>query len=252
MSGPYPRYPELHATTCRLACSVLLGAPREFGKDAKAFVARLDPPLQVSGSLPTMDSPKCLILANHYCRGGFRAWWIALAISAALPVDIHWLMTEGWTYPDPVRSRTLAPLIRRLFRRVSRMYGFTTMPPMPPRPSEARERADAVRAVLRLARRSERVAIGLAPEGSDSDDGRLMPPPQGVGRFIALLGEAGLRPIPVGVYEDDDRLCLAIGPPFPLPGPSGDRRSDLDQQVASAVMRAIAACMPARLRGIYA
>jgi hypothetical protein len=73
---------------------------------------------------------------NHYARPGFHAWWLALALSAVVPTDVHWIMTAAWTYSDGFRARTVTPLSRWLFGRIAQVYGFTSMPPMPPDPKD--------------------------------------------------------------------------------------------------------------------
>ncbi|MBN1439985.1 MAG: hypothetical protein JW929_11305 [Anaerolineales bacterium] len=174
-------------------------------------------------------------------------------------------MTAAWTFPDPLRSRLLTPLSRWALARIARMYGFTLMPPMPPRPEDAGARADSVRRILRLARRS-RPDIALAPEGMDSPDGRLKPPPSGAGRFIAHLAALGYTPVPVGAYETDGAFCLRFGEPFRLPqtdavfktgsvfAPSGERVSgfreaeDRDRETDRIVMEKIAELLPPNLQ----
>jgi hypothetical protein len=98
-----------------------------------------------------------------------------------VPQDVHWVMTAGWTFPGQRRGRLLKPLTYWLFRRVAKVYGFTTMPPMPPNPKESLARARAVRQVLEYAERANRPIIGLSPEGRDFPTGQLGTPPPGVG-----------------------------------------------------------------------
>ncbi len=194
----------------------------------------------------------CVIAANHYHSLTFRSWWIALVLTASFGEEIHWVMSDAWTYPDPVRSRLITPLTRRVFRRLATNYGFTSMPPMPPRPHEVEARARAVLEVLTYVRRTPRPVLGLVPEGSDSADGSLMRPPEGVGRFLLLLVRAGLVIQPAGIYEELNRLRLRWGVPIrSLPVGGGDA-ADRDRLAADAVMRAIAACLPSSLRGAYA
>ncbi|OGO11530.1 MAG: hypothetical protein A2Y93_09445 [Chloroflexi bacterium RBG_13_68_17] len=242
-----PRYRYPLMPTLRIARDVLLGRRRRFGGDAKAFIRAMTPPLRVMGDIPRIGAEGAVILINHYYAPGFRAWWIALALSAVVETDLHWVMTEAWTYPDRAREQMLTPLSRRLFRRLAQVYGFTSMPPMPPRPWEVAARAAAVRSVLHLARRSPRPAIALAPEGGDAPTGSLMTPPPGAGRFIGLLAAAGLPLSAAGIYEQAGELCLHFGPPVDLT--STDAHDD--QRIAGRAMRAIAGCLPEGLRGAY-
>ncbi len=245
-----PRYPTLTRTTAAIAVSLLIGRQRCFVHDARAFVRRLRPPLQQHGTPLRYAPAGCVIAANHYHSRTFRSWWIALILTASLGEDIHWVMFDAWTYPDPVRSRLITPLTRRLFRRLARIYGFTSMPPMPPRPEEVDLRARAVREVLNHVRRTPRPVLGLIPEGSDSGDGSLMRPPPGVGRFFLLLTRARLVIQPAGIYEQGGALHLRWGGPLtslPLASSAEER----GRIAADTVMQAIAACLPTSLRGAY-
>jgi hypothetical protein len=246
-----PRYPRLTPTTLRLAASLVTGRPRSFRRDAREFVGRLRPVLRIEGASASIPDRGGVIVANHYFSPTFRAWWIALALTAAVDEEIHWVMAAAWTYPDPLRSRLITPLTRTLFERLAKTYGFTSMPPMPPAAREAAARARAVREVLRHVARESRPIIGLVPEGGDTATGDLAVPPPGVGRFLALLASRGLPLLPAGVFESDGGLCLRFGLPFTLPV-SGDLSPEIrDRQAADAVMRAIADCLPESLRGIY-
>jgi hypothetical protein len=234
----------------QIAAAILSGRQRNFSKDASDLACGLRPPLSVEGEIPDPSRSGWLIAVNHYNRPGFGAWWIALAVSVVFPGDIHWIVTSAWTYPDRLRSHLVTPLTQWVLKRLASTYGFTGMPPMPPRDWEAAERARSVRAVLRYVASSDRPIIGLAPEGSDSPDGALKPPPPGIGRFVGILATREFRLLPVGVFEQAGRLCLRFGDSQKLPlihGEPGAR----DHQMSEFVMRAIAACLPEHLRGVY-
>ncbi len=200
-----------------LAASVFFGLRRSFRLDGQACVNRLDPPLFVLGKENIPPAGPCLILFNHYYRPGYNAWWTALAIAATVPQDIHFAMTGELTFP----GKWYAPLgmagSRWLLKRISRIYGFTTMPPMPPRPKDVEARALSVRAFLAYAHSHPRAILALAPEGGDQPGGLLAWPPAGAGRFIALLTASGMPIVPVGVYEENGRLCLSFGKSYQCP-----------------------------------
>jgi 1-acyl-sn-glycerol-3-phosphate acyltransferase len=222
---------------------------RSFARDARMALSGLWPPLELDGAEHIPVCGPALVACNHYSRPGFDAWWIALAISAAVAhnrapgadPEIHWLMTAAWTYPEsPWKHRFITPLTKRAFRRAAQVYGFVPMPAMPPDPQEVEERARAVLATLRLARQLVYTGgmIGLAPEGRDTSGG-LGEPPEGAGRFIAHLVKAGLSVLPVGVSESHGHLRVSFGPVFVPQFPPGGREQD--RAVARQVMRAIAA-----------
>jgi 1-acyl-sn-glycerol-3-phosphate acyltransferase len=221
---------------------------RAFSRDAQVAVSQLRPQPEVLGSDHVPLHGPCLVTCNHYSRPGFEAWWIALAISAAIAAcrapdadgEIHWVMTAAWTFPESEwRRRLLTPLTRWAFARAAHVYGFVTMPPMPPAPDELAARAAAIRRTLRLARQlvGSGGMIGLAPEGQDVAE-RLGQPPPGAGSFIALLVRTGLPVLPVGVGERDGRLTVSFGPRFTPSIPP--RRADRDAAVAQQAMEAIA------------
>jgi hypothetical protein len=229
--------------------SAIIGQPRSFSKDACALIQRLDPPLTILGNYPSQPTQGMVVTMNHYSRPGFGAWWIALAVTAICPWNMHWIATSAWVYDDPLRSLFITPPSRWLLDRLTKIYGFTSMPPMPPRPQDLENRAQAVRNILRYVERTPLPVIGFAPEGADSKGGHLSPPPSGVGRFLAHLLKRGLKILPVGIYESDHGLILAIGsvlnPKIP------QNRQDQDHQLSHVVMHAIAALLPASLRGSF-
>ena len=143
------------------------------------------------------QSGPCLITFNHYYRPGFNAWWMALALAATVPVDIHFVMTGELTYP----GKWYAPLgqagSRWLLRRFSKIYGFTTMPPMPPREKDVAARARSVRETLAFARQHPQAVLGLAPEGGDQPGGVLQLAFARSGKVRPAAGRAGF-PHPAG------------------------------------------------------
>ena len=240
----------------RLVADVVWAAlalrPRSVARDATVALTGLRPALAVRGEENIPTQGPCLVACNHYSRPGFAAWWLALAISAAVAAqrapdadpEIHWVMTAAWTFPESGwRHRLLTPLTRWAFRRVAQVYGFVPMPPMPPDPREAEARAHAVLKTLRLARRmaQEGGLIGLAPEGMDTPGG-MGQPPAGAGRFVALLVEAGLPVLPVGVLESEGRLCASFGPVFVprIPPDRAERDRTVTRQVMDAIARQLA------------
>ena len=151
-SAEVPYYPSIVGAGLRAFASSLLtgvdGRPqRSFRADAMPLVAKIDPPVQVVGQEFIPTGGPCLLLSNHYYRPGFDAWTRALAISATVPVEVHWIITAALTYPKPLQDAIMRPLTRWILARVARVYGFFGMPPMPPDPRHAEARVAAVRAI---------------------------------------------------------------------------------------------------------
>lgn len=249
MDLPHYSYPP--RTVLGLAANVLFGRRRSFRADGQACLARLEPPLRLLRAENVPTSGPCLITFNHYYRPGFDAWWMALAIAATAPVDVHFIMTGELTYPGKWYAPLGMTLSRALLRRLSKIYGFTSMPPMPPRPKDVQARARSVRAALAYAKEHPHAILGLAPEGGDQPGGVLNWPPSGAGRFLALLEGAGFPILPVGTYEEAGEFCLQFGEPFRLRLPSGVTNEARDRATARIVMAAIARLVPARLRGEF-
>jgi 1-acyl-sn-glycerol-3-phosphate acyltransferase len=239
-----PKYPLPWSLVVQITGAILLLQPRSFQGDSQRFIAGLRPPLAISG-LEAVDYKKALLLTiNHYHRPGFRAWWLPLSVSAAVPCHIHWVMTAAWTFPGRPFSKQLSGLSRCLFRRIAAVYGFSTVPPMPPDPDEVGLRAQSIRSVLRYARRTPLPVIGFAPEGQDSPDGRLMWPPPGAGRFIHHLAQLGLEIVPIGAFEANHSFQINFGSPYRLEIPDHLPAHEVDNLVSRLVMRRIADLLP--------
>ena len=168
----FPKYGIPSGVVVGLAFATLLGLQRSFREDATRCVGRLKPPLQASGKGHIPQSGPCVVTVNHYHRPGFGAQWLALAISACVPREMHWLMTAEWTAPGKWYEPLKGLYSRLLLKYLSRVYGFTTMPPMPPRPKDLEARAQSVRKVLEYAKRHPDFVLGMAPEGVDQAGGK--------------------------------------------------------------------------------
>jgi hypothetical protein len=150
--------PIFNANSCCTASLTDPGRPR-YSAAAPAFAAyrragidcRRKLSLKVQGRTHLPAQGPFLLVTNHYTRPGFGVWWTGLALSATLPMELHWIITAGWT------GTPLEPLSRWLLRRVAQVYGLTAMPPMPPNPEEEAERAAAVRRVVAYARKVKRL-----------------------------------------------------------------------------------------------
>ena len=240
--------------------SLLLGQQRSFALDAQRLVEGIAPKpcLENADRIPL--SGAFVVVANHYYKPGYTAWWgmalIAAAIARVRPTDsdVTWLMANRWTYPDWLRSHLVTPLTHWLFTRMARTWGFVSMPPMPPRPQYVAEGARAVRQILSLlasAPDGHKPCIGFAPEGYDSPDGSLMEPPPGVGRLLLHLDKHGLPLLPVGVAEVDGVLTARFGQPFQLQVATNLDRTALDRLASAQAMTAIGAQLPRELWGAY-
>jgi len=222
-----------------------------FHNTAQYCIKLLNPPLKVLGQENIPKSGPLLLVTNHYTNPGFSSWWITLSSSSVVPVEIHWIMAAAWTSQDALYTHIVTPITFWAFARLAWVYGFTPMPPMPPRPSDVTARALAVRQVLAYVRSTQNPLIGLAPEGQDEIANGLIMPPDGVGRFIYHLSKAGLDILPIGVFEQDDRLCVHFGSPYHLNLPGKLSSDEKDIWVSKNVMSSIATLLPYEFRGIF-
>jgi len=250
----YPQYSLPKKAGIALAFDALLSRHRSFREDALVCIDQLEPPLRVLGWENIPQQGPCVITVNHYHHEGFSAEWLALAISATVPVDIHWVMTGEFTYPGKWYEWFGSLGSRFLLGHIASVYGFSTMPPMPPRPKDVEARATAVRKVLEYVRRAKDPILGLAPEGHDpvGRGGALAKPASGFGRFALLLSSAGLRFIPVGAHDEQGFFTIQFGEAYELDIPRGLSSDEKDAQAANIIMVRIAKLLPMHLRGEFA
>ncbi|RPI31851.1 MAG: hypothetical protein EHM70_10475 [Chloroflexota bacterium] len=246
-----PRYPLPLPPLLRLGWAILRKEKLSFRSEACDAARWLRPPIKVEGHEHIPNSGPCLVTINHFSRAGFYSVWLTLSVSSVVPVDIHWVISAAWTFRERPALKRLTPLSRWVFCRLSQVYSFTTMPPMPPDPADTAARARAVRRVLETIRCTPGGVIGLAPEGQDSPDGVLQRPHPGVGRFLTLLADAGLRFLPVGIFEENNALHLRFGPGYRLEAPPGLSAEQRDLQASQIVMKAIACQLPPHMRGEF-
>jgi len=237
------RYPFPWRVALPLLWDILQLNERPFQVDARACTDLLSPSPKILNPENIPLQGPALLVTNHYARPGFKAWWIALAISASVPPEIHWMMTNAWTFLGP-----LTPLSHWVLTRMAQVYGFTAVPAMSPRPKEIDERARAVRHILKIAH-SPGAVIALAPEGRDQPGGVLGSFPPGAGRFLEHIAQTCQPIVPIGVYEDDEALYLRFGSPFRLGKIIQSSTEERDQWVRQQVGTAIARLLPAHLRG---
>lgn len=251
----YPNYSYPPGLYARLVRDIVLLRPRDFHQDATLCIDRLQPPLHVSGHQNIPEQGRCVITINHYHRPGFGAQWLALGVSALVPVHVHWVMTGEFTdwRKKYLPSGPIGVMVSRiLLKRIADIYGFTTMPPMPPRPKDLQARVASVRAVLEYVRSAKDVMLGLAPEGYDPPNGILMRPAPGLGRFGLLLSKAGLTFLPAGAYEADGVFHLNFGEMYRLSVSNSLSVAEKDQWAMEIMMKHIAHLLPIHLRGEFA
>jgi hypothetical protein len=207
--------------------------------------------MRVFGDMNIPQKGPGVITCNHYYRPGFWSPWFPAAISAKVPVDIYWIMTNAFTYPGRWSGKLRRMISQWYLGEIARIYEFNGMPPMPPSPGEANQRAASIRKLMDMVRKNPFLMVGIAPEGGDQPGGILAFPPEGFGRLALALTDRGMPFYPVGAFEENGYLNLVFGKPFRLVIPQGVDRKSADRLASVQVMDAIAACLPERLRGPF-
>jgi hypothetical protein len=241
---PSLQYPSVNPTVLKCILWRLLGRNRSLKADAQRLCARVEPAIRYIGLENLNLARPFVVTANHYTRPGFSTAWIALSISAVLPAEVTWIMSNQWLFEGNPLAFALRPLMRFVLKGINDAYSFVPMPTIINGFSTSQERTAGVREVIRRLRKDPQTMIGITPEGMDSPIGGLALPPAGVGRFLFHLQEMGATMLPVSVYEEQGGLCVRFGEPYQLETPSGLSPSGFDLFIRKTVMSRIAKLMP--------
>lgn len=249
--NPRRFWPVFARTAGGLGWAILTNRRRSFRADAARLVGEGGFRIMVSGAENIPCRGPGVITVNHYWSPTFWAPWLAVILSALVPKDVYWTMTDAFTYPGKLFGGLRRGLSHILLIRVAKAYGFNTMPPMPPAPAEAALRTQSVRRLLDYARKHPACLIGLAPEGYDRPGGALDLPPEGVGRLCLALARNGYRFHPVGIYEEGGIVVVNFGASYQIAEQDQDMdRKEVDLAVRLQVTREISRCLPERLQDL--
>lgn len=195
---------------------------------------RISPPVLSCGAHNIPSGGGYVVMVNHYAREGFSTAWIAIALSALIPTEVTWVMTEEWVFQGHPLAFILRPVMRFVLGSLNKVFGFLPMPSIEAGYSEVTKRSAAVRRVIDYARKHPQAIIGIAPEGRDAHQPGVGDLPAGVGKFILYLNRMGLRILPAGITEDHGQLSVRFGEPYDLA--LSDAEGDIDEQ-ARAIVR---------------
>jgi len=244
------RYGASWANIIRGVSYILLGRPRSLSRDASyALMQTPVPPLvRLADNIP--ETGPLVLLANHYERPGLWMVWPAFLaghlVRERTGRDTHWIAIQEWESFSVWRIPVPPSIIRRVFERAFHTYGIIAMPSAD---TPAAGRASSMRAAAQLVHEGQ--IIGLMPEGDVGPTPELLEAREGVGSFLLLLAGRGARMLPVGIYEEDQRLVAHFGPAFELTAPTDLPKADRDQWARDRVMLAIRALLPEPLWGVY-
>jgi 1-acyl-sn-glycerol-3-phosphate acyltransferase len=226
-----PKYHFPFHLACGILGSLFLKTSRTLQRDATIFVRRYYSRIEIIGIENIPRSGPALVTMNHYAREGFSIVWAVLTISAKLPKNQLWLMTNTWTSRENGLDILRTIITKYLFKRIADIYGLITTPAMPPVESEIVERALSIRRVIQHVKNHPSTIVCLAPEGRDYPFSILGQPPPGTGKFVYQLANYLEKVIPVGVYEKCDKLIINFGPAYQL-----SKISDHDDEKISRIV----------------
>jgi hypothetical protein len=196
-----------------------------------------------------------ILVMNHYERAELGVWWPALLVTSVLPdtgggAPVCWLITNRF-YRFRLRGVRLPdPLVGWFLARVGARYGLILVARPP---AAAMGRAVALRRARRALDATPARPIASTPEGDHASGPVLSRPVATSGLALAWLSRGEVPIVPVGVYEDAaGALTARFGTAFTLPRSRSRASQQMRDSIADAVMVAIAACLPAELRGPYA
>lgn len=245
-----PSYRASWPSVIRGIIYILRGERRSLAHDALYAVADMPVPPMVRGEEHIPDGGPLVVAANHYERPGLWMAWPALFVSHLLQErtgrDVRWLAIQEWESFSLFGVAVPRDVIRAVFERAFGTYGIIAMPPMD---APMAARAASMRATAREVRAG--AMVGLMPEATVGQTPELLEAREGVGTFLSLLTAGGARILPLGLYEEDDRLVAHFGEPLTLDVPRGLDREESDRWVRDRVMHAIRDLLPEVLWGAY-
>ena len=234
------------------AWDLVLAHRRDLQEDAKACIQDMEAELKVLGKENIPQHGGCVLTINHFHRPGLGAQWIALAVTALVPLKMRWAVTGELMCQDKWYQAVGSRASRVFLRRLAYLYDLITMPPMPPRPQDVEARAASVRAILQYVRREKDPILGISPEGHNPPNGVLKRPAPGFGRFASLLSKAGMRFVPAAGYETDGVFHIHFGKAYELYAQGGHSAVERDEQSTRMIMENLACLLPCHLRGDFA
>jgi hypothetical protein len=235
----------------KLSIAVIFKQKRSLQRDANHILHNLTPPLELRGAEYIPAGGRYLVTINHFTAQGHNVLWSAIAVSAVIPSEVHWVMTNAWTFPGNPLHTLLRRASELFFTRLAAIYDISLTPPMPPDPHEQVARALSIRNLLTFARQENDAIIGFAPEGRDFPENILGWPPSGAGRLMLELSRLGYRILPAGVYKEADTLILRFGPSYELKVPEELPKDEQDRRSSQQVMNHIASLLPPDFRGAF-
>ncbi len=238
------RYPVPWSVVFSIGPNIWRGTEASVDRFSAGFVSRIQPAPVLLGLENLPESPRFVLVANHYQRPGL---WIAHVASVLTqmvngrygPLDppVRWVVTANWP-ATRIASWTLPSPGDWLLPRVA--HALCCYPV-----AFARTNPEYTAGTLRRLLRDSRTLtcpIGIFPEGAAAVAGNLSDPLPGVDRLLRRLGKSGWPLVPVGISERGGIViqvgeCVAAGEIAESPDP------------AELAMEKIKAALPRRESG---
>ena len=189
------------------------GTEASVDRFSAGFAARIQPEPLLLGLENLPESPRFVLVANHYQRKGLWIAHVASVLTQAVkrrygPMDppVRWVVTANWP-PFRVGPWKLPSPGDWLLPRVAHALCCYPVAFAGTNPEFT---ARTVRRLLRDARTLTR-PIGIFPEGAAAVAGKLTDPLPGVNRLLRQLAKSGWPVLPAAISEAG-RFVIRFGP----------------------------------------
>lgn len=190
------------------------GTQRDLHDFTRQVVARMSPGPRYEGIEHLPESPRFVLVANHYQRKGLWILHTASAITQGVvqryptiaDPPARWMVTANWP-PIKLGKWTLASPGDVLLPRVANALHCYPVTFAGTNPAFT---ARTIRRILSEAANLQ-CPLGIFPEGVAGVAGEWHPPLPGVGRLITQLAKRGLPVVPAFVTESSGGLVVRFG-----------------------------------------
>jgi len=228
---------------------MLRGRPRNLGADFKWLIPHLPSLPSVKGAEHLARDRRQVIVGNHYQRPGLWMGWSAMLLGRAVfehtGANVHWVAITQWR-DYRLGILPVPPLVTQaIFARFYETFGFLGMAP---EYASVGERAASVRHLLEVSRSGE--VVGIFPEGDVGPTPALIQAVPGTGALLLrLAGRADI--VPAAVYDGESSVEIRFGAAVDLEAVRHLPQESRDDEARGLVMKAVAALLPTRLKGVY-
>ena len=197
------RYPVPWSVVFSIGPNIWQGTEASVDRFTAGFAARIQPPPVLLGLENLPESPRFVLVANHYQRPGLWIAHVASVLTQAVnkrygPLDppVRWVVTANWPATRIGPWKLPSPGDWLLPRVANALCCY----PVAFAGTNPEYTAATLRRLLRDAR-TLNCPIGIFPEGAAATAGKLSDPLPGVDRLLRRLAKSGWPLLPVGIGE---------------------------------------------------